>query len=238
MKVEAVHPGENFRGMSYGDWAALWWNWLLSEEPDDYDGGDVLFLRGNVEYKLAGGVAGAPSYSDPKGYYDRTGKFGEKIFEGTAIFFPVLTAMLHIGELYDGRSLKNELDIRFAARKDISEGGAVWANIMKKGQKKTNKIVNDVRDYRIESPRFKLEVAEKNRFRDRMESPLKPGFYDCVTVGYYLLIKSLPASIYRIQFGGKGRGTYYTNSLYDITVKKKRKGPVADISGQRDNSGI
>jgi hypothetical protein len=238
MKIDVVLPDENFRGMSYGDWAAIWWNWLLSEEPDNYDGGDVLFLRGNVEYKLVGGVAGAPSYSDSKGFYDRTGNSGEKIFEGTAIFFPVVIAMLHIGELYDGRLVKNEEDMRFAARKDINEGGAMWANIMRKGDKKATKVVKNLKDYRVESSLFKLTVLEKSQFRDRMESSLKPGFYDSVTVGYYVLIRSLPPSIYRIHFGGKGRGTYYTDSVYDITVKGKRRDSVVDKSGGQNNFEI
>ena len=47
---------------------------------------------------------------------------GEKIFEGTAIFFPVINALLSTGELYDGRLIKGEEDMRFAARKDINEG--------------------------------------------------------------------------------------------------------------------
>jgi hypothetical protein len=238
MKIDVVHPGENFRGMSYGDWAAVWWNWLLSEEPDNYDGGDVLFLRGNVEYKHAGGVVGAPTYSDPKGFFDRTGSFGEKIFERTAIFFPVVIAMLHRGELYDGRLIKNEEEMRFAARKDISEGGAMWANIMVKGDKKATKIVKNLRDYRVESPLFNLEVSDKSRFRDRMESPLQAGFYESITVGYFLLIKSLPPSNYRIHFGGQGRGTYYTDSVYDITVEGERRDSVTDTSAQHDNFGM
>ena len=108
MKIDVVPPSENFRGMSYGNWAALWSRWLLSEEPDNYAGGDVLFLRGNVDYKPLRGATGGPRHSDPKGIYNRTGSKGEKIFEGTAIFFPVVNALLSIGELYDGRLIKNE----------------------------------------------------------------------------------------------------------------------------------
>ena len=51
MKIDVVRPTENFRGMSYSEWATIWSNWLFSEDPDTYDGGNILFLRGNVSYK-------------------------------------------------------------------------------------------------------------------------------------------------------------------------------------------
>lgn len=238
MKIDVVPPGENFRGMSYGDWSAIWWNWLMSEDPDNHDGGDMLFLRGNVEYKHVGGVTGTPSYSDPKGFYDRTGTRGEEIFEGTAIFFPVVIAMLIRGELYDGRLIKNEEEMRFAARKDIDEGGAMWANVTRKGEKKATKVVKNLKEFRVESPLFKLSVSKQSQLRNRMESSLEPGFYDSVTVGYYILLKPLPPSTYRIHFGGKGRSTYYTDSAYDITVKGKKRDSVIDKSGAHDYLGI
>jgi hypothetical protein len=232
MKIDVVPATENFRGMSYGDWAVLWNKWLLSEEPDNYAGSDVLFLRGNVDYKVVGGTTGGPRHSDPKGFYDKTGKKGEQIFEGTAIFFPVVNAQLNIGEIYDGRLIKDEEGMRFVARKDIDEGGAMWATITRKGDKKATRIVKNLRDYRVESPLFKLVVSQMSQLRDRMESPLETGIYDSVTVGYYVLIRSLPPSIYRIHFGGKGRGSYYTDSVYDITVHGKKKGDsVIDRSG-------
>jgi hypothetical protein len=233
MKLDVVPPAENFRGMSYGDWAVLWSKWLLSEHPDSYAGSDVLFLRGNVDYKPLGGTTGGPRHSDPKGTFYRTGKNGERIFEDTAIFFPVVNAQLNIGELYDGRVIKDEDDARFAARKDINEGGPMWADITRKGDKKPSRIAKDLRRFRIESPLFKLVVSQKSQLRDKMESPLEPGTYDSVTVGYYILIRSLPPSKYRIHFGGKGRGAYYTNSVYDITVHRKKEDSVIDRSGQR-----
>jgi hypothetical protein len=236
MSIDVVPPVENFRGMSYGDWAALWSKWLLSDEPDNYAGGDMLFLRGNVDYKPLGIPTGGPRHSDPRGFYNRTGKKGEEIFEGTAIFFPVVNAQLNIGELYDGRLIRNEEDVRLVARKDIAEGGAMWANIMRKGEKKPTKIVKNLKDYRVESPLFRLVVSQKSRLRDRMESPLKPGIYDSVTVGYYVLIRTLPPSIYRIRFGGKGRGAYYTDSVYDISVRgKKKRDSVVDRSRRSIN---
>ena len=55
-----------------------------------------------------------------------------------------------------------------------------------------------------------------------MEYSLRPGDYQCVTAGYYLLISYLSPSTYRIEFGGEGRGDYYTKASYDIIVHKRK----------------
>lgn len=50
MAVKAINPGENFRGMSYGNWVALWSNWLFSSYPRYLPSDDIIFLRGFLEY--------------------------------------------------------------------------------------------------------------------------------------------------------------------------------------------
>src|SRR5215217_1573019 len=83
---DILPPNENFRGKSYGEWAAEWWNWLLSEKPDIYSQEDpVLFLRGAFDYKARADGKRNPSST----HNDRTGDKKIEIFEGTAIFFPV-----------------------------------------------------------------------------------------------------------------------------------------------------
>jgi hypothetical protein len=58
---------------------------VLSEEPDTYDGGDMLFLIGNVNLKPVGDLEGRPRHLAQKGMYDRTDRSAERIFEGTLI---------------------------------------------------------------------------------------------------------------------------------------------------------
>ena len=60
----------------------------------------------------------------------------------------------------------------------------------------------------------------------------KPGSYDAVSCAYCVIIKSLPIGSYRVMFGGKGRGAYYTNSVYDLYVEDAFKESVVDISSQ------
>ena len=216
-----VQPNQNFRGLPYGYWAGQWWKWLLSKEPDVYRG-DMLFLRGNVNYRPLGGIDGVPRHVDPSAIYDRTGEGGEGILEGAPLFFPVLNAMFWVGGIYDGIKMENEADIRAAARKDIFEGRLKWANIRRKDESKPRKIVSNLNDYLIESPEFPITVLHQSTLRDKMEYSLRPGDYQCVTAGYYLLISYLSPSTYRIEFGGEGRGDYYTKASYDIIVHKRK----------------
>jgi hypothetical protein len=230
MNVDVVPPELNFRGMSYGEWVTVWNNWLLSEDPDTYDGGDVLFLRGNINYKPVEGIEGAPRHIDPHGVYDRTGQKGERIFEKTSIFFPVIDSMIKIGEMYDGNVIERIEELRYTVNKDINEGGSMWATIIRKGDIKPSKIVKNLKDYRVESPLFRLVIPKNSLLKDKTEYASKPGIYDAVSGGYFIMIRSLPPSTYRINFGAKGRGTYRTNAVYDIVVEGKKRDRVVDES--------
>jgi hypothetical protein len=63
-----------------------------------------------------------------------------------------------------------------------------------------------------------------------MDYPPKPGNYQAITVGYFVLIKSLGIGTYRVKFGGSNGSVYHTNSVYDIKVLKKRKDKIIDKS--------
>ena len=227
MKLEIVPPTENFRGMSYGDWIAAWHQWLLSDNPS-YNGEDILFLRGNVDYRPVGGKEDGPRYVDPKAVYDRTEDKGETIDERTAILVPILTSQYYIGEFYNGRKITSIPYLRYVANRD-TDGGSIYATITKKGDK-TMKLVPDLKEYRFESPLYLLSVPKNSKLRTKMDYPPKPGNYQAITIGYAVLIKSLPIGTYRIRFGGNNGSAYYTKSVYDIKVLKKRKDNVIDKS--------
>jgi hypothetical protein len=223
MRINIVKPNENFGGMSYGQWAAEWNKWLFSKDPDSYDGGNVIFLRGNVDYKPIGKKTDSPRYIDPKSIYDRRGRKRESISEGIAIFVPIITTVLFIGDNYEGRILTNEQDLRYYVNKDVDDTRKMWAAIKRKGDRNAFSLVKNLEDYRFESPLFKLGVPKGSLLRERMELTIKPGIYDAITAGYFIMIKSLPSSFYRINFGGEGMGIYVTNSVYDIEVTQRKK---------------
>ena len=227
MKIDIIFPSETFRGMSYGDWIAAWHQWLVSDDPT-YNGEDILFLRGNVNYMPIGNKEGGLQYLDPKAVYDRTKDNGEIIYEGTAILIPILTSHFYIGDFYNGRKIISIPYLRYVTNKD-TDGGSVWATIMKKGYKVT-RIVSDLKEYRFESPLYLLSIPRNSKLRKKMDYPPKPGSYHAITVGYFIIIKSLPIGTYRLRFGGTNGSAYHTNSLYDIKVIKKRKDNVIDKS--------
>jgi hypothetical protein len=230
MALDIVGPKENFGGLSYGEWIAEWTKWLHSEDPDTFLGGNLLYLRGNVDYKPVGTKGDSPRFINPKAIYDRTGEKREIISEGIAIFVPIITTSLFIGDVYEGTVLKNEQDLRYCVNKDTDEIRKMWAVIKKTGNKKASKLVKNLEAYRFESPLFKLSIPKNSALTKRMEMPVKPGVYEAITAGYFVMIRSLPASTYRIIFGGEGMGSYTTNSVYDIEVSKRKKMQLTDES--------
>jgi hypothetical protein len=212
-----INPISNFRGLSYGQWSSIWCNWLLSEDPDEYRGG-ILFLRGNVNYGPVGGVKGAPRLIHPRDYYNRTGKKGKTVFVNTPIFFPVLNALMSKGDIYDGKLLGTESDLRSAANRDIEEGGLMWATVSNSPHGTPRNIVKNLNHYLIESPLFSLSIPKRSRLRNKMENATKFGIHPSVTVGYYILAIFLIPGTYRLQFGGYGKGEYRTDARYDIKI--------------------
>jgi len=51
-----------------------------------------------------------------------------------------------------------------------------------------------------------------------VDEPLKPGIYDAVAAGYFVLLRGLTPSTYRIVFGSEGPGKYATRSVYDLVA--------------------
>lgn len=243
-KRHVVHPMGNFRGRSYGDWAATWANWLLSEDPDSNDDGDghILFLRGNIGYYAYAADSDNSENSTNKNeehrFYNRTGDQSVVITEGTAVFIPILTALYFIGGPYEGGTLQNEEQVRYAARKENDKSAGMWAVLQRADKNKSSKsgswepIVQDIELYRAESPLFKLTISDRNPFLKyyAYEYPMDPGEYQAVIDGYFLIIGELPSKTCRIRFGGKGRGNYRTDAIYDIHVVERPKGLMKDIS--------
>jgi hypothetical protein len=232
VKIPVVKPTENFRGMSYSEWITVWCNWLLSEEVDTYDGEDMLFLRGNVNFRPVGDLEGGPRHLAQIGMYDRTGRSGERIFEGTSLMIPVIVSMLSIGDVYEGTKMLTPQQLWYNTNIDAVRGGPFWASVMKKGGKRAYRIVENIKNYKMQTPLFKLIVPDNSKLMNKMDIPIRPGIYDTIAIGFFILIKSLPPSTYRINFGGQGIGEYFTNALYDIVVEGRRKNSLKDDSNR------
>lgn len=230
MKVDVLKPWETFKGMSYGDWSAVWTNWLFSNEVDSYKGEDVLFLRGNIDYNPTSSNPGALRHQDSDSFLDKTGDKGYKVIEGTSVLIPVTVVYYNIGDNFDGKIIESEVELRRALNSDFNLIRTIWASIKKINCKKSYNIVPKIMSYKIESPLFQLRVPTNSLLNELHAEPLKPGIYTSVVGGYFLLVRSLPESKYRISFGAEGPGEYSTRSVYDIEVYSRTPRITRDIS--------
>jgi hypothetical protein len=225
-----MSPEKTFKGLSYGDWVAIWSNWFVSRDVDSYEGEDIVFLRGYVGFNAVSSEEGAMRYQDPEFFLDRTGDKKLRLLKGTSLLVPTAVSMNAIGCDSEGKLIKNEKDLRNAVNDDINHVRTIWATVKLNHSKESTKLVPDLRPYRVETPLFKLTVPEDSALNNLMDYPMKPDVYDAVAVGYFVLLPDLAPSAYQIDFGCEGPGDYSTRGVYDILVyRDTRKGPI-DIS--------
>jgi hypothetical protein len=234
MELDIVPPNENFRGRAYGEWASEWLKWVLSSDPDTYLKDDpIIFLRANIDYSQVEGAMNGYRENITT-HYDRTFDKGIEIYDETAIFFPVVEAnfMTECKNPEDKtKVLLTEEELRYYARKDIDSGWEIGSYITMKNEK-PRPLVNNLKDYRAESPLFKILISEKSSLKNKMEEELRAGVFDVVTDGYWILIRELQPSDdpYRIYFEAK-KGTYYHYSAtYDIFVSPRPRSNFQDKS--------
>lgn len=222
-ELDIVPFNENFRGRSYGEWASQWLKKILSDNPDSYSKDDpIIFLRANIDYSPVQGRENGYRENTTT-HYDRTGDRGIKIYEGTAVFFPVVEANFLIGckNPEDKKKvLQTEEELRYYARKDIDSGWEI-GSFIKIGNENAQPIVSNLKNYRAESQLFKILVSDKSPLKDKWEEELKPGTFDAVTDGYWILIRELQASVepYQIYFEAKNGTYYHYSATYDVFVK-------------------
>jgi hypothetical protein len=223
-----LKPNERYRGRSYPEWIEEWSNLLVSSSPDYQNGVDMLFLRGNLDYEAdKSGVR----YVKPGKFFDRTGSLGLTIYKNTALFIPVMSSMYSINDAYESAQLLDEEDLRNAVRNDISQGGKMWLRFKESGSDYKSVLgKNKLEEYYFETAVFTLRVSNQSPLIDKFETAFSPGEYETVQGGYFVILKDLAEGTYRFDFGGFGRGFYYTAAICDITVKGESRNLVDDVS--------
>jgi hypothetical protein len=174
--------------------------------PDQYDYGDILFLRGSVGCHTSKSNYLTSSVAIP---------------QGVAILVPIVTTHFFIGDIYNGTVIKEEFTLRKAVREHVDAAGPFWATL-EVNNKKVVKLVPTLDSFRIESAIFEIHVSENNPFLELMDEPNSPGLHTAMVGGYFVLLHDLPIGIYRIRFGGYGMESFYTEALYNINIKPKK----------------
>ena len=195
-EFEVFSPGDKYKGKTYGQYLANSWNKVISRDPDASDD-DVIFLRTSPNPQEA------PLRKKVT------------IFPDQAIFVPIISAVINTD---DSPDYNNELKRREAANKTISAGD----NPPRPEQVTIDgmPIVDDLTEFRIESPEFLLNVQDQSPLRKRLEVIYQIGDLSTVVVGYCVLIKSLPSRSrpYTIHTKAKGEGDYQAEAFYEVQV--------------------
>jgi hypothetical protein len=231
--MKILGKNESYIGRSYSEWIESWSNLLVSDSPDYPSGNEMLFLRGSIDYKTdPSGVR----FKEPGKFFDKTGNLGETIYRDTALFIPLISALYTMNEPYEGRPLLDEEALRYAVRKDISEGGNMWLRFKSNTQPTYKPVVLPkvkYEDFYFETAKFTLNVSRNSPLVAQFEYPYTPNNYEAVQGGYFVILYDLKPGTYRFNFGGFGRGFYYTAGVYDITVLNETLRNLAnDISNQ------
>jgi len=171
------------------------WKNLVSDNRDKTDG-PVVFLRTRTkmdEMPLKKEIVISPNQM---------------------LFLPIITTAINTA---DNPSLDSESKRRFEANKDIDDGENPPdpKNVTIDGKP----IVDNLENFRIESPEFNLEVHRKCELEEVTYQ--RGASLPTVAAGYCILIKSLPKrdKPYAIHVKANGSGTYSTEAIYTVRVK-------------------
>ena len=188
-----VPPNETFNGLSYGNWAAIWWNWLFSEQEQ---AGSVNFLRGNTDLEPV---------------IVKKGRRALTFNAETAIFFPIICT---ISSMLTNDRTHDALINRKCSADSQREPSILKVTI--DGIK-----VPDLKKYYAESPEFILNVPENAAIRKYFKPIVKGGKAPAVAAGYWVLIKRLPIGKHVIYFEGKHQDGFKTSGEYEIKINKR-----------------
>ena len=234
-----VDPKSVFRGLTYGQWVAVWYNNLLSVEPDVvYRGGNgMAFLRGNVQYQTTDyqkGMDAKQEDAKQEAFYSSIKERRIRIHQDMAVFVPVITSQFLIGDEYQGVVLNDELALRAAARRDTVNGGQIAARIKKYNSDTMTPLVRDrdrdLNDFYIETPLFPVTVPKGSTYIGTRGTTIAPGVYQALVAGIFVILDNFQKGLYRIAFSGRGVGNYLTKSEYDLRVYEDRA-RLDDVSG-------
>ncbi len=190
-------------GMSYGKWAAYWWQWVLGipnatnpilDTTGAYCGvgqsGPVWFLAGNFGGATEREYIGVPT--------------------GKALFIPLITWISVVP--FEGA---DEAEARALANFVMDHVTDLYCTV-------DGVAVQNPYAYRAESPVFAVDAA------DALMYP--PGHYDtAVTDGYWLMLTPLPPGQHTINFGATvdipdWSFTFSLDVTYHLTVVPGAKG--------------
>jgi hypothetical protein len=188
---------ETYGGLSYGDWAAAWWQWALqipaAADHPFFPGGNTLLAQSGPVWFLAG-VFG-------------TEVRNITIPSGIALFFPVINAECSIFEPPPFHG-DDPASLATCANTFLDQAENLSAEI--DGRK-----VKNIEQYRVRSPMFTVGPLPDPNILGAPKNTITQS----VDAGVYLLVSPLKPGRHTIHFKGSFAGNGTIDTTYKITVK-------------------
>jgi hypothetical protein len=197
--INIVPPASVYKGRSYGDWSAKWWQWAYSIDKDhnpvnDTDGK----FSGNGQSGPVWFLAGTFGAESPEARVTRSCAMPA----GRAIFICIFNCCFNTEE--DGADL-TELELLNKAREDVDT--AILLDITIDGQD-----IQDLQKYRVESPLFTVKVPS-----NPARANLKGGETQGISDGYWLLLEPPNPGLHTIHLHAK-TPNFETEAIYNLVV--------------------
>ena len=223
---QVVDPHANYLGLPYGEWVRNWVNWLIRPDPDQHNNGPVVYLRG-LDFKE----------STAYGSFIRLEN--ERIFmsRNQALLCPLMACWIDVkhhpaAEDHDKRLSKAyELVINGDHPPDSRQFSI-------NGEPFPGKLD----EYLVASPEFKLHVPSPSygsTLGQLLDIPMViEGDWDCVVVGYFVLIKPTTQNKYYIASNASAEDGYHTETLVEVDVHDTNKMSLSEYHSERITDNV
>jgi hypothetical protein len=191
-----LDPGQTFRGLTYGQWSARWWQWAFSIPVDRhplYDTADCSAGQsGHVWFLGASFTASEPSPGQFLAFATRKCT----VPAGIALFFPILNSEASTAE---GNGTTERV-LRSAAKSFQDFAANLAADV-------DGVPIQSLDNYRVQSPLFTWGLLPENNvlqatgFKDLVAGTQSPAVGD----GVYLMVEPLRPGRHTIHFKEKRR---------------------------------
>lgn len=199
--LTVYEPSSKPYGLSYGEWTARWWQWLLpipsqNNPANDQTGINCAQKQDGPVWFLAGAVSGKAERSCV-------------IKSGKGILFPLLNSECSYAEY---PKFKSEQELRACAVSQQDQVGYLEVTI-------DGTSIQNLQKYRIQSPLFNLAVPSNNGFG------IPPGPSQAVGDGNYVFLGPLSPGVHNIHFKATsvdftatGTNSIAQDVVYHLTV--------------------
>lgn len=205
--ADQINPGvisvdDKPYGLTYGEWSARWWQWVLSKpvetNPLVDKTGELCAMDQEGPVWFLGGTWGFPKVER-----------NCIIPSGVSILFPVYNGECSTAEYPDKKSYAELRDCVIDS--NLKPGSQLLMNAKVDGNE-----LKDLESYRIESKLFNVTLPKNNVFG------ITEGMTPSVADGWFIMLEPLSTGAHTIEFKALVRGpaqNFQTDATYHLVVE-------------------